>query len=81
MMEPGETYKNAFHVGWLSQIFNCGHRIRITVASTGAPFYEPNPNPGKPRTKDFPADAVVATNTIHHNKKYASSVIAPLVEE
>ena len=34
-MEPGEVYKVAFHVGWLSQIFNRGHRIRVTVASTG----------------------------------------------
>ena len=49
-IEPGKIYKVAFDVGWISQIFNVGHRIRITVASTGAPFYEPNPNTGEPLT-------------------------------
>jgi predicted acyl esterase len=37
MMKPGEVVKVAFDVGWISQIFNKGHRIRVTVASTGAP--------------------------------------------
>jgi len=77
-MKEGETYKVAFDVGWLSQIFNKGHRIRITVASTGAPFYEPNPNTGEPLTIAFPANAVVATNSLHVNRKFASRVIAPV---
>src|SRR5262249_25539009 len=37
-MEPGKVYRVAFDVGWISQVFNKGHRIRVTVASTGAPF-------------------------------------------
>jgi len=81
LMEPEKTYPLAFHIGWLSQIFNRGHRIRVTVASTGAPFYEPNPNTGKPQTIEFPADAVVATNRVNHNAEYASHIIAPLVTE
>jgi len=78
-MEPGEVYKVAFHVGWLSQIFNRGHRIRVTVASTGAPFYEPNPNTGEPLTIEFPDNAVVAKNTVLHNAQHASRIIAPVV--
>jgi hypothetical protein len=78
-MKPGEVYKVAFHVGWLSQIFNRGHRIRVTVASTGAPFYEPNPNTGEPLTIEFPENVVVAKNTVHHNAQHASRVIAPFV--
>ena len=54
LMEPGQVYKVAFDVGWTSQIFNRGHRIRITVASTGAPFYEPNPNTGEALTIEPP---------------------------
>ena len=42
--------RSRFDVGWTSQVFNRGHRIRVTVASTGAPFYEPNPNTGEPLT-------------------------------
>ncbi|MCA9119357.1 MAG: CocE/NonD family hydrolase [Planctomycetales bacterium] len=80
LMEPGTVYQVSFHVGWLSQIFNRGHRIRITIASTGAPFYEPNPNTGDPFTIEFPNNAVTATNTIHHNSQYASRVVAPVVK-
>lgn len=77
-MELGKIYKVAFDVGWLSQIFNKGHRIRVTVASTGAPFYEPNPNTGEPLTIEFPGNAVAATNTVYHNAQQASRIVAPV---
>lgn len=75
---PGKVDKVAFEVGWISQIFAKGHRIRVTVASTGAPFFEPNPNTGEPLGQEFPANAVTATNTVQLNKQHASRVIAPL---
>ena len=75
---PGKVEKVAFEVGWISQIFAKGHRIRVTVASTGAPFFEPNPNTGEPLGQEFPANAVSATNTVQLNKQHASRVIAPL---
>jgi putative CocE/NonD family hydrolase len=77
-MEPDRIYKVAFGVGWMSQVFNRGHRIRITIASTGAPFFEPNPNTGEPLTIEFPDKTVVATNRVYHNRQYASRVIAPV---
>ncbi|MFQ5732579.1 MAG: CocE/NonD family hydrolase [Planctomycetaceae bacterium] len=77
-LKPGQVHKVKFSIGWLSQIFNRGHRIRITVCSTGAPFYEPNPNTGEPLTIEFPKTTVVAKNNVHHNRKYASHVIAPM---
>jgi predicted acyl esterase len=77
-LEPGKVYPVAFDVGWLSQVFNTGHRIRVTVASTGAPFYEPNPNTGEPLSLDPPAKTVVARNAVHHDRKHASRVIAPV---
>jgi putative CocE/NonD family hydrolase len=78
MMEPGKVYPIAFDVGWMSQVFNAGHRIQVTVASTGAPFYEPNPNTGEPLTIDPPATTVVANNTVYHDRTHASRVIAPV---
>ncbi len=80
LMTPGEICKLKFPVGWMSQIFNKGHRIRVTIGSTGAPLYEPNPQTGKPLTIEFPADAQSATNTIHHNERHASRIIAPVVK-
>lgn len=76
-LKPGEVTKVAFDVGWLSQIFAKGHRIRVTIASTGAPFYEPNPNTGEPLTIEFPEKTQVAKNTVYFNKKYASRIIVP----
>ncbi|MCH7988340.1 MAG: CocE/NonD family hydrolase [Planctomycetes bacterium] len=78
LMEPGKVYKLAFDLGWLSQIFNRGHRIRVTVASTGAPFYEPNPNTGELITIEFPKNAVIAKNKVHHDRTFSSRIIAPV---
>ena len=78
LMAPGDIAKVAYDIGWISQIFNKGHRIRVTVASTGAPLYEPNPQNGKPATIEFPDDAAAATNTIHHSRAHASRILAPV---
>jgi predicted acyl esterase len=75
---PDKVEQVAFEVGWLSQIFAKGHRIRVTIASTGAPFFEPNPNTGEPLGLDFPANAVTAKNTVQVNRQQASRVLAPL---
>ncbi len=77
-LKPGEVASVAFDVGWLSQIFAAGHRIRITVASTGAPFYEPQSNTGRPLTIEPVGDAVIATNRLHHAPAHASRILAPV---
>jgi hypothetical protein len=51
----------------------------VTVASTGAFFYEPNPNTGEPLTIEWPEKTVVAVNTVQHNRRHASKVVAPVV--
>lgn len=78
MMEAGKVYKVAFDVGWTSQIFNKGHRIRVTVASTGAPFYEMNPNTGEALTIEMPEKTMVAKNAVHHERGHASRILAPV---
>jgi uncharacterized protein len=80
MMEPGKVYKVAFDLGSTSIVFNRGHRIRVTLASTGAPFSEPNPNTGDPVTFDPPAKTVVAKNAVHHDRGHASRILAPVMK-
>jgi len=80
LLTPGQATQMRFPIGWMSQIFNQGHRIRVTIASTGAPLLEPNPQNGKPLTIEFPEDATSAVNTIYHNKTRASRIIAPVLE-
>lgn len=74
LLTPGEVYRVKFNLGWMSQVFNKGHRIRVTVASTGAPFYEPNPNTGEPLTIDPPTKTFVAANTLYHDRARPSLV-------
>jgi predicted acyl esterase len=81
LLEPGKVTPLTWDIGWISQVFNRGHRIRVTIASTGAPLYESNPQTGGPQTIEFPADAVKATNTIHHDVAHASRIIVPLVSK
>lgn len=80
LLKPGEVHKLAWDVGWLSQIFAKGHRIRVTIASTGSPLYEPNPQTGEPLTIEFPNNAMKATNTVHHSRVHASRILAPVAE-
>ncbi|MEZ5431599.1 MAG: CocE/NonD family hydrolase [Verrucomicrobiales bacterium] len=80
LLTPGEIHSLAFPVGWMSQIFNVGHRIRVTIANTGAPLYEPNPQTGEPATMDFPENAVAATHQIHHSAEHASRLIVPVMK-
>jgi predicted acyl esterase len=72
--------KLAWDIGWISNIFNKGHRVRITIASTGAPFYEPNTQTGGPITHFVTETGVAAINTIWHDAKHASRVILPTVK-
>jgi predicted acyl esterase len=79
LMEPGQVYKVAFDLAWTSQVFNRGHRIRITLAGTGAPYYEPNPNTGEPLTAEAPARTAVARNAVHHERTHPSRVLGPVL--
>ena len=62
-------------VSWEIVIDN---RIRVTIASSGAPLYEPNPQTGEPLTIEFPENALKAENTIYHNRIHASRIVAPV---
>jgi len=78
LLDPGVVVPLRFDLGWLSQVFPAGHRIRITVSSTGADLYEPNPNTGDPAVIGPPPRVFAATNSIHHNRRHASRIIAPV---
>ena len=55
----------------MSQVFNAGHRIRVTIACTGGPLWE---------TVDAARrDTRVATHHLLHGPNQASHVLAPVV--
>ncbi len=80
LMTPEEAVKLSGHVGWTSLVFNRGHRIRVTISSTGAPLYEPNNQTGGPQTLDWMKETQKAVHTIWHDEAHASRLIVPLVK-
>ncbi|HXG66790.1 MAG TPA: CocE/NonD family hydrolase, partial [Blastocatellia bacterium] len=76
-MKKGEVYKFKIDLWCTSIIFNKGHRIAIHITSSNDPRYDPNPNTGKPLRAD--SETRVATNTIHHSRKYPSRALLPVV--
>jgi predicted acyl esterase len=71
-LAPGEIAEMTFRVGWMSQIFAAGHRIRVTVSCTGLPLYETGGNgtdEGAGRT----------THSLLHGVVYPSHVLAPVL--
>lgn len=80
LLVPGQPAKLAWRIGWTSIVFNKGHRVRVTIASTGAPLYEPNNQTGGPQTVDWMKTTQPAINTIWHDAARPSRLIVPLMK-
>ena len=79
LLTPGEPALLTWHIGWTSLIFNQGHRIRVTIASTGAPLYEPNNQTGGAQTLDWMKETRPAENTIWHDAAHRSCIVVPVM--
>jgi len=69
---PGKVVAFDLDLWSTSLIFNRGHRLRLTVSSSNAPRFEPNPNAGpggKPRK---------ATQAVFCDRRYPSALWLPL---
>ncbi len=77
-MESGKVYKVALQPMTTSNYFAEGHRIRIEVSSSNFPRFDRNMNTGGNNYDE--AKGVVAHNSIHHSKQYASQVTITAVK-
>ncbi|MBX2946823.1 MAG: CocE/NonD family hydrolase [Cyclobacteriaceae bacterium] len=78
-MEKGKVYEVKLTPMSTSNYFAQGHRIRIEVSSSNFPRFERNLNTGGNNFDE--AKGVVATNSIHHSKKYPSVITLPIVKK
>jgi putative CocE/NonD family hydrolase len=78
LMMPGESYKIRIGQVYTSNLFKKGHRIRVSITSSKAPHYDPNPNTGTEIATE--KKLVSATNTILHSIKQPSRIILPVIE-
>ena len=67
-MEPGAVYEIEVGLVATAYVFAAGHRLRLDVSSSNFPKFDRNPNAAVPVADARPADLVVATNTVWHDK-------------
>jgi len=76
-MNPGEVYEVEIDLWSTAYLFNEGHKIRVSVSSSNAPRFLPNPN-----TKDgwMKNDTyIIAENSVFVGKNHPSQIILPVV--
>lgn len=78
LIEPGKVYTYEINLRPTGVVFKKGHRIRVEISSSDFPIFNRNLNTGKdPYTS---TDMVKAHQTIHHEAKYPSHIVLPVIE-
>ena len=75
-IEKGNIYKVDLTPMSTSNYFEKGHRIRIEISSSNFPRFARNLNTGGNNYDE--SEGVIATNTLHHSKKYPSYIQLPV---
>lgn len=79
LMTPDEVYNVTISLGYMSYIFNPGHKIRVSASSSNYPRFSVNYNSGLGMVNGS-TNAQTAKNTLHFGtEKYASNVVLPTV--
>ena len=74
---PGEVLEYTIDLWSVSHVFQKGHRIQLEISSSNFPKYDRNPNTGHKFAED--SELRKATQTIHHNSRYPSHAVLPVV--
>ncbi|MCB1225330.1 MAG: CocE/NonD family hydrolase [Verrucomicrobiales bacterium] len=80
LLTPDQPTPLKWHIGWTSIILNQGHRLRATLACTGAPLYDPNPQTGAPQRRDGMSQTQAATHAILHQAAHPSRLLLPVID-
>jgi hypothetical protein len=76
LLTPGQVSALDIDLGPTSVIFNRGHRMRVSIAGTCVPGFDPNPNTGEGfRASDR---ARTAHNSILVDRRHPSHLLLPL---
>ncbi|MBS1956071.1 MAG: CocE/NonD family hydrolase [Cyanobacteria bacterium SZAS-4] len=79
LIEPDKIYEYNIDVGWTAALFEKGHRIRLSVASSNFPHFGRTPNSQKLSYEADLNDWKVARQTVYHDSICSSSLILPVV--
>jgi putative CocE/NonD family hydrolase len=78
-MEPGKVVQVTLQPLVTSNYFAPGHRLRIEVSSSNFPRFDRNLNTGGNNYDEV--KGVVARNSVHHSKQYASKIVVSVVKK
>jgi uncharacterized protein len=77
LLEPGRVTAFDIDLQVTSNVFLCGHRIRIDITSSSFPLWDRNLNTGNDPALD--TQPAVAEQTVHHTGEFASHALLPIV--
>ena len=76
-MNPDEVYKFTIDLWATSNLFRCGHKLRLEISSSNFPLFDRNLNTGEDQRNA--TRIAKARNTVHHESKWPSALIIPEV--
>jgi putative CocE/NonD family hydrolase len=76
LLEPGRPYEFRIDLGATGHVVRPGHRLRVTITSSGFPHWERNMNTGGRPGAD--AAGVVAHQTVFHDADMPSFIVLPV---
>jgi putative CocE/NonD family hydrolase len=79
-LQPGRVHELQVDLCATANTFRAGHRIRVEVSSSNFPRFDRNPNTGGDIALTTPDQLVVATSTVHHDRRHPSRVTLPVIE-
>jgi len=80
LLEPGRIYEYRIALGPIGVRVPTGHRLRLNVSSSDFPHWDRNLNTGGPLGREGRERAVVATQTVLHDRARPSRLTLPVHE-
>jgi predicted acyl esterase len=77
-LAPGQIEEVSVDCWSTSQIFNTGHRVRVTITSSNFPRFDVNPGTAQPWSDN--GEKVKQTNRIYCDAEHPSRLVVPVVE-
>ena len=77
-IEPGRVYEYRIDLGPLGARIPAGYRLRLDVSSSDFPHWDSNLNTGGALGREGPEAAVVATQTVLHDRLRPSRITLPV---
>jgi len=77
LLKPGTVYEFTIEPFPTANVFKKGHRLRVDISSSSFPRFDVNPNTGEPLGRN--RRAVVADNTLWHDRDHPSRIILPVM--